>query len=120
MFKGVKIATSPTRVKTITNQSEQLQHWVEHYLGLYSNQNIVKDAALNTLPSLTVMEELDNPPTLEDLSKTIDCLTCSKALGKDGRVPDSSFCMVAFRASISNFILARLKYYLPGQISSFN
>ena len=45
MYKGIKIATGPTRVKSvplkekngkvITDQSKQLQHWAEHYLDLY-------------------------------------------------------------------------------------
>ena len=30
------------------------------------------------------MEELDTPPTLEELSKAIDSLVCGKAPGKDG------------------------------------
>lgn len=33
------------------------------------------------------MQELDTPPTLEELSKAIDSLACGKALGKDGIPP---------------------------------
>ena len=65
----------------------QLQRWVEHYLELYSTQNIVTDTALNALPGLPVMEELDNTPTLEELSIANDGLTCGKAPGKDGILP---------------------------------
>ena len=98
MYEGIKTATGPTCVKTaprkaktgevITDQSQQLQHWVEHYLELYSTQNIVTDAALGALPNLPVMEELDEKPTLEELSKAIDCLSCSTAPGKDGIPPE--------------------------------
>ena len=55
MYEGIKTATGPTGVKTaplksktgevITDQSMQLQRWVEHYLELYSTQNIVTDTA---------------------------------------------------------------------------
>ncbi|XP_020604539.1 uncharacterized protein LOC110043431 [Orbicella faveolata] len=93
MCEGIKTATSPTSVKTaplkaksgkvITNQSKQLQRWVEHYLKLYSTQNIVTDAALDALPRLPAMEELDEMPTLEELSKAIDNLACGKAPGLD-------------------------------------
>ena len=34
------------------------------------------------------MEELDNPPTMEELSKAIDRLTCGKASGNDEIPPE--------------------------------
>ena len=61
---------------------------MEHYLELYSTQNIVTDTALNALPGLPVIEELDNTPTLEEFSITIDGLACSKAPWKDGIPPE--------------------------------
>ena len=98
MYEGIKTVTGPTCVKTallkaktgevITDQSKQLQRWVEHYPELYSTQNIVTDAALGALPDLPVMEELDEKPTLEELSKAIDCLSCGKAPGKDSIPPE--------------------------------
>ena len=97
-YEGIKTATGPTSVKTaplksktgevITDQSMQLQRWVEHFLELYSTQDIVTDTALNALPGLPVIEELDNTPTLEELSKAIDRLACSKAPRKDGIPPE--------------------------------
>ena len=102
MYEGIKSATDPTSVKTaslksktgevITDPSKQLQCWVEHYLELYSTQNIVADAALDVLPSLPVMEELDEMPTLEELNKAIDCLVCGKAPGKDRISPEVLKC----------------------------
>ena len=44
--------------EVITDQSMQLQCWVEHYLELYSTQNIVTDTALNALPGLPVIERI--------------------------------------------------------------
>ena len=82
MYEVIKTATGPTSVKTallksktdevITDQSMHLQRWVEHYLELYSTQNIGTDTALNDLPGLPVIEELDNMPTLEELSIAVD------------------------------------------------
>ena len=69
--------------EVIADQSMQLQRWVEHYFELYSTQNIVTDTALNALPGLRVIEELDNMPTLEELSIAIDGLACGKAPGND-------------------------------------
>ena len=92
MYEGIKTATGPTSVKTaslksktgavITDQSMQLQRWLEYYLELYSTQNIVTDTALNALPGLPVIEEL------EELSIAVDGLACGKAPGKDGIPPE--------------------------------
>ena len=87
------MATGPTSVKTaplktksgevITDQRKQLQRRVEHYLELYSTQNIMTDAALDALPGLPAMEDLDEMPRLQELSKAIDNLACGKAPGLD-------------------------------------
>ena len=34
------------------------------------------------------MEELDGPPSVDELRKAINCLACSKALGNDGIPPE--------------------------------
>ncbi|GAA6072584.1 RNA-directed DNA polymerase from mobile element jockey-like [Tachysurus ichikawai] len=98
MYEGIKKATVPLTSKivplksktgeVIKDQEKQLQRWVEHYLELYATQNVVTDTALDTIPDLPVMEELDTPPTLEELRKAIDCLACGKAPGSDGIPPE--------------------------------
>ena len=98
MYEGIKKAIGPSISKTaplksktgedITDQSKQLQRWVEHYLELYATQNNVTDTALDAIPDLPVMEELDTEPTLEELGKAIDCLACGKAPGSDGIPPE--------------------------------
>ena len=72
MYEGIKTATSPMSVKTaplkarngefITDQSKQLQCWIEHYLELYLTQNTATDTALDALPGQPVKEELDVQP----------------------------------------------------------
>ena len=77
----------PLKTKTgepITDQRQQMAHWVEHYLELYATQNVVTDAALNAIEELPVLDELDAEPTEEELSKAIDCLSTGKAPGEDG------------------------------------
>ena len=72
--------------ETITDRSKQMDRWAEHYQDLYLRESVVTEAALNSIPSLPVMEELDTPPTEEDeeLSKAIDSLARGKAPGGDG------------------------------------
>lgn len=55
-----------------------------HYLELYITQNIISNVALEALPILPVMVELNTTPTIEELSKATDHLSCRKAPGKDG------------------------------------
>ena len=43
--------------------------------------NVVTASALDALPDLAVMEELDTLPTIENLSTAIDCLSAGRLLG---------------------------------------
>ena len=102
MYEGIKKAIGPTPSKTaplksktgevITDPERQMQRWVEHYLELYATQNTVTDSALRAISDLPVMEELDTPPTLDELSKAIDRLACGKAPGSDGIPPEVLKC----------------------------
>ena len=73
-----------TSGEIITERAKQMERWAEHYQELYSRKTTVTDRALENTPSLPVMEELDTPPTVEELSKAIDSLANNKASGKDG------------------------------------
>ncbi len=61
---------------------------MEHYLELYATQNAVSDTAINAIPDLPVLDELDADPTEEELSKAIDCLSTGKAPGEEGIPPE--------------------------------
>ena len=94
MYEGMKKAFGPSIVKTaplkstsgeiITDRAKQMERWAEHYQELYSRETTVTDRAIKNTPSLPAMEELDTPPTVEELSKAIDSLANNKAQGKDG------------------------------------
>jgi stalled ribosome rescue protein Dom34 len=74
--------------ENINDRKKQMERWVEHYLELYSTQNVVTDAELGAINQLPVLDELDEEPTKEELSKAIDCLAIGKALGEDGIPPE--------------------------------
>ena len=102
MYEGIRQATgkptkksAPLKTKTgeiIIEKDKQLARWVEHYLDLYSRENIILPEALYALEDLTVMEELDAEPTHEELSKAIDALANRKAPGEDNIPPELIKC----------------------------
>ncbi|KAL8599289.1 hypothetical protein ACOMHN_008004 [Nucella lapillus] len=65
-----------------------MERWAEYYQELYSRETIVTDTDVKNTCSLPVMEELDDLPTIEDLSKAIDSLASGKAPGIDGIPPE--------------------------------
>ena len=94
MYEGMKKAFGPSTRKTaplkssngepIVDRNKQMERWAEYYQDLYSKENMVTEHALNSMPSFPVMEELDTPPTEEELSNAIDSLAHGKAPGGDG------------------------------------
>ena len=68
----------------ITDIAKQVERWGEHFSELYSRENVVVASALDAIEHLLIMEELDAIPTLGELGKAIDSLTCAKAPGNDG------------------------------------
>ena len=94
MYEGIKTAMGPIQNKTaplksttgeiITDKGQQMERWVEHYSELYSRQNVVTTSALDAIKCLSVMGELDNEPTIDELSKAINNLASRKAPGSGG------------------------------------
>ena len=63
----------------ITDRGKQVERRVEHYQELYSNESTITDTAVELTSLLPIMEELDIPPTSEELCKAIDSLASVKA-----------------------------------------
>ena len=69
--------------KVITDKDKQLDRWVEHYSELNSRENVVHQSALHAIDHLPLMPELDEVPSIKELSKAIDRLPSGKAPVKD-------------------------------------
>jgi len=98
MYDGMKKALGPNITKIaplksasgdiITDRGKQMERWAEHYQELYSRENVVSTAAVENTNALPVMEELDAPPSVDELRKAIDSLASGKAPGNDGIPPE--------------------------------
>ena len=98
LYEGIKEATGPTKKKsaplktkdgtTITNKDEQMSRWAEHYCELLGSQTKVTEEALLEVERLPSMLELDDPPSLGELSSAIDHLPTGKAAGMDAIAPE--------------------------------
>ena len=98
MYDGIKWATGPTTKKSahlkskegdvIKDKNSQMDRWVEHYLELYSTNNSVSRNVLDNIQQLPALTELDDEPSLEELSAAIRALKCGKAPGSDGIPPE--------------------------------
>ena len=94
MYNGIKLAIGPSVKKVaplkskdgdiISDKSKQMDRWVEHCLELYSEETEVAQTAIDDLPRLPTMHELDAEPTIEELGKALDLLSSGKAPGNDG------------------------------------
>ena len=98
MYEGMKKAFGPSTSKSaplksaegdiIKDPSKQMERWAEHYQELYSRETTVTNTALENTPPLPAMDELNEPPTIEELSKAIDSLASGKASGSDNIPPE--------------------------------
>ena len=98
MYEGMKKVFGPSAIKTaplksaegdiIKDRSKQMERWAEHYQELYSRETIVTNTALENTLLLPEMNELDEPPTIEELRKAIDSLSSGKASGSDNIPPE--------------------------------
>ncbi|XP_047120326.1 craniofacial development protein 2-like [Schistocerca piceifrons] len=94
MYDGIKKAIGPTVRKTaplksrtgevITDEGKQMERRVEHYLELYAAENEVSKDACDAIKQISVLEELDAMPTMEEFCREIDSLANGKAPGEDG------------------------------------
>ena len=72
----------------ITDWGKQMERWAEHYQELYSKESAATDSTVKSTCTLPILEEVDVPPSVDELSKAIDSHACGKAPGKDSIPPE--------------------------------
>jgi hypothetical protein len=93
MYSAIKEATGPVSQScsvlkhrdgsVITDNSEKLDRWIEHYSELYTGESTVCAETLQSLPCELPQTSLDKCPELDEVIATVMNLRCNKAAGED-------------------------------------
>ena len=72
----------------LTDKTSILNRWSEHFQTLFSTDRVVHDSAVLRIPQQPVKAELDELPSMLEVTKAIEQLKCGKAAGVDGIPPE--------------------------------
>ena len=72
----------------LKDKSSILTRWSEHFQALFGADRVVQDSASLRIPQLSVKVELDEPPSLQELTKAVEQMKSGKAAGVDGIPPE--------------------------------
>ena len=71
--------------KTLLKDKDSItQRWREHFCTLLNRPSTVDSSALDAIPQKPALEELDLPPSLEEVTKAVKQTSTGKAPGMDG------------------------------------
>ena len=68
----------------LSQKSEIMDRWKEHYSTLLNTHNPINSAALTDIPHHPTIRELDEPPSMEELTNSLSHLKNNKSPGVDG------------------------------------
>ena len=69
--------------KLLTEKNQILQRWAEHFNSVLNRPADINNEAIACLPQVDINEDLDTPPTEDEVKKAIGQLTNGKAPGPD-------------------------------------
>nr|VZH94532.1 unnamed protein product [Spirometra erinaceieuropaei] len=67
----------------LTEKSQSLQRWAEHFRGVLNRPSVISDAAIERLPQVETNVDLDLPPSLQETLRALQPLSSGKAPGSD-------------------------------------
>nr|VZI24602.1 unnamed protein product [Spirometra erinaceieuropaei] len=65
----------------LTEKTQILQRWAEHFRGVLNRPSVICDAAIERLPQVKTNVDLDLPPSLQETIKAVQQLSSGKAPG---------------------------------------
>nr|VZI38386.1 unnamed protein product [Spirometra erinaceieuropaei] len=67
----------------LTEKTQILQRWAEHFRGVLNRPSVISDAAIDRLLQVETNVDLDLPPSLQETIRTLQQLSSGKAPGSD-------------------------------------
>nr|VZI28997.1 unnamed protein product [Spirometra erinaceieuropaei] len=81
--KGTAALLSADGSTLLTEKTQILQRWVEHFRGVLNRPSAISDAAIARLPQVDTNGDLDLPPSLKETIRVVQQLSSVKAPGSD-------------------------------------
>nr|VZI18234.1 unnamed protein product [Spirometra erinaceieuropaei] len=81
--KGTAPLLSADGSTLLTEKTQILQRWAEHFRGVLNRPSAISDAAIDRLPHVETSADLDLPPSLQEIIRTVQRLCSGKAPGSD-------------------------------------
>ncbi|BHF66055.1 hypothetical protein SprV_0200906900 [Sparganum proliferum] len=82
-MKGTAPLLSADGSTLLTEKTQILQRWAEHFRGVLSQPSAISDAAIARLPQVETNVDLDLPPSLQETIRAVQQLSSGKAPGSD-------------------------------------
>nr|VZI17162.1 unnamed protein product [Spirometra erinaceieuropaei] len=93
-FSAIKAAYGPPTKGTppllsadgntlLTEKTQILQRWAEHFRGVLNRPSTISDAAIESLPNVETSVDLELPSTLQETIRAVQQLSSGKAPGSD-------------------------------------
>ncbi|BHF80083.1 hypothetical protein SprV_0702320700 [Sparganum proliferum] len=81
--KGTAHLLSADGSTLLTEKTQILQRWAEHFRGVINRPSTISDAAIDSLPQVETNADLDLPPSLQETIRAVQRLSSGKAPGSD-------------------------------------
>nr|VZI52909.1 unnamed protein product [Spirometra erinaceieuropaei] len=81
--KGTAPLLSADGSTLLTEKTQILQRWAEHFRSVLNRPSVISDAAIARLPQVETNVDLDLPPSLQETIRAVQQLSSGKAPGSD-------------------------------------
>nr|VZI52007.1 unnamed protein product [Spirometra erinaceieuropaei] len=81
--KGTAPLLSADGNTLLTEKTQILQRWAEHFRGVLNRPSVIFDAAIARLPQVETNVDLDLPPSLQETIRAVQQLSSGKAPGSN-------------------------------------
>ncbi|BHF63366.1 hypothetical protein SprV_0200635800 [Sparganum proliferum] len=81
--KGTAALLSADGSTLLTEKTQILQRWAEHFRGVLNRPSTISDVAIDRLPQVETNVDLDLPPSLQETIRAVQQLSSGKATESD-------------------------------------